>query len=57
MDEKKLAAAIAASILTFTEIGTQPKPSPSKESLTRDHILTTFKDYLKEIEKVLAKDI
>jgi hypothetical protein len=53
MDEKKLAAAIAASILTFTEIGTQPKPSPSKESLTRDHILTTFKEYLKEIEKVL----
>lgn len=53
MDEKKLAAAIAASILTFTEIGTQPKPSPSKESLTRDHILATFMGYLGAIQKLI----
>ena len=53
MNEEKLAAAIAASILTLTEIGTQPKPSPSKEALTRDHILTAFMEYLEAIQKVI----
>jgi len=53
MDEKKLAAAIAASILTLTEIGTQSKPSPSKAALTKDHILTTFIEYLEAVQKVL----
>lgn len=53
MDEKKLVAAIAASILTLTEIGTQPKPSPSKEALTKDNILTTFMGYLEAVQKLI----